>query len=255
MLRRLLSLVIIMSGLLPRAAASGPLPALIDEIRPSVVAVGTHAAANRPPARFRGTGFVVGDGRFVVTNYHVLPPSLDSKSLEHIAVFSGRGRNVVMHPARLEVADPAHDLALLRIDGEPLPAVQIAETAALREGDEIAFTGFPIGTVLGLHPVTHRGIVSALTPVVIPTPSAQQLTARMVRAIGEPYDVLQLDATAYPGNSGSPVFAVESGKVVGVVNMVFVKSTKEASLSAPSGITYAMPARYVQALLKQAQKR
>ena len=62
--------------------------------------------------------------------------------------------------------------------------------------------------------------------------------------------MFQLDATAYPGNSGSPVYDPDTGEVIGVVNMVFVKSTKEAALTQPSGITYAIPSRYLVELLK-----
>ena len=63
----------------------------------------------------------------------------------------------------------------------------------------------------------------------------------------DPYEVFELDAIAYPGNSGSPVWHPETGEVLGVVNSVYVKGAKEAALSAPSGITYAIPAKYVQA--------
>jgi S1-C subfamily serine protease len=54
-----------------------------------------------------------------------------------------------------------------------------------------------------------------------------------------------LDATAYPGNSGSPLYIPETGEVVGVINKVFVKESREAVLEKPSGITYAIPVRYV----------
>jgi len=63
------------------------------------------------------------------------------------------------------------------------------------------------------------------------------------------FDAFQLDATAYPGNSGSPVFELATGSVVGVVNSVVVKETRETMLSSPSGITYAVPAKYIKALL------
>ena len=55
---------------------------------------------------------------------------------------------------------------------------------------------------------------------------------------------------AYPGNSGSPVYDPETGKVLGVINMVFVKGTKESVLTQPSGITYAVPSNHLRALLQ-----
>ena len=63
--------------------------------------------------------------------------------------------------------------------------------------------------------------------------------------------MFQLDATAYPGNSGSPLYDGNTGLVIGVINSVFVKGAKENVLRDPSGITYAIPARYVQELLKR----
>jgi S1-C subfamily serine protease len=125
----------------------------------------------------------------------------------------------------------------------------------MREGEDIAFTGFPIGMVLGLYPVTHHGVVAAISPMAPPQMSARQLTARQIRAMRDPFDVLQLDATAYPGNSGSPVYDPASGVVVGVVNSVFVKGTKESALENPTGITYAIPVRFVKELLQQAEKK
>ena len=66
-----------------------------------------------------------------------------------------------------------------------------------------------------------------------------------------PFVVYQLDIVAYPGNSGSPVYNVETGEVIGVVNSVFVKGTKESALEKPSGISYAIPVKYVHDLLKK----
>lgn len=232
-------------------ASADSLPETIEKIRASIVAVGTHAATNRPPAQFRGTGFVVGDGRLVVTNHHVVPTLLDTEHFETLAVFSGRGQQVRMHRAKVLASDSEHDLALLRIEGEPLPALTVSGQSRVREGQSIALTGFPIGMVLGLYPVTHRGIIAAITPLVIPAASAQQLTAKAVRAIDRPFDVYQLDATAYPGNSGSPVYDPETGQVLGVINMVLVKATKESALSDPTGISYAIPSAYVLNLLNQ----
>jgi S1-C subfamily serine protease len=71
-----------------------------------------------------------------------------------------------------------------------------------------------------------------------------------VRRLGAgAYRVFQLDAVAYPGNSGSPVYHPETGAVVAIVNSVFVKATKESLLAQPSGITYAIPAQKLQELL------
>jgi S1-C subfamily serine protease len=104
---------------------------------------------------------------------------------------------------------------------------------------------------LGLYPVTHRGIVSAIAPMAQPSSNSSGLNAAMIRRMRGQFSAFQLDATAYPGNSGSPVFELERGHVIGVINSVLVKETRESLLSHPSGITYAIPAKYLSSLLNR----
>ncbi|MBT0962259.1 S1 family peptidase [Denitromonas iodatirespirans] len=231
------------------ASARADLPATVARIKPSIVAVGTYEPTRSPAFRFLGTGFVVGDGLTIATNAHVLPASLDASLRESLAVAIPLGDKVNVRSAEKLRSDPAHDLATLRIVGPALPALNLSDVEVL-EGQSVAFTGFPIGSALGLKPATHRGIVAAITPISIPRGNARELNARQIRSLGsDPFSVYQLDATAYPGNSGSPLFDPESGVVIGVLNMVFVKETKENVLSKPSGISYAIPARYLNQLL------
>jgi len=68
------------------------------------------------------------------------------------------------------------------------------------------------------------------------------------------FPMFQLDATAYPGQSGSPLYDGASGEVVGIINMVLVKSTKESALSQPSGISYAIPSRALIELLARVKR-
>jgi len=225
----------------------------IVRVKPSIVGVGSLERTRAPPFQFRGTGFVVADGLTVVTNAHVLPSLLDSAHGEVLAVAlpaSGTTPPTVREATRLAV-DYDSDLALLKLTGTPLPALRVRNSDSVREGQEILLTGYPIGTVLGLVPATHRGIVAAITPIAIPQGRAGELDAAVVRRLGSaPFPVFQLDATAYPGNSGSPIYDPATGDVLGIVNMVFVKGTKEAALTQPSGITYAVPSTRLEALLK-----
>ena len=230
------------------------LPDTIDKVRGSVVGIGSIFPAKRldgstSPLTFKGTGFVVGNGRQVVTNYDVIEKPLDDKKREKLAVFSGKGKSAKVHMAKIVATDPDHDLALLEFVGPALPILTLGNNKLLREGENIAFTGFPIGIVLGLNQVTHRGIVSVITPIVMPALSSKTLTAAQIKRARAPFNVYQLDATAYPGNSGSPVYDVNTGVVIGVINSVFVKKTKEAMLKDPSAISYAIPVKYVKDLL------
>ena len=112
----------------------------------------------------------------------------------------------------------------------------------------MAFTGYPLGEAMGLTPVTHRGIVSAIAPLVPPASRAGELTALHMSRARKGLTAFQLDATAYPGNSGSPVYNY-SGEVIGVLNSVVVKETRENLLTQPSGISYAIPSRHIVTLL------
>jgi serine protease Do len=235
---------------LPSAADDGP-PAAIAKLKPSIVAVGTFNRLRNPQFNFAGTGFAVGKGLHIATNAHVLPREVDIQRNESLAVaLRTPNGSVQVRAARRAAFDPSHDLALLEIQGEPLPAVSLGDSGTVREGETYLLTGFPIGAVLGLYPVTHRSMIAALTPIVIPAARADQLDAKAVRRLARgSFGVFQLDGTAYPGNSGSPVYHPETGAVIGIVNSVFVKGTKEAALSAPSGITYAIPVEKLKRLL------
>lgn len=233
-----------------RDAAAGGLVETLSRVKPSIVAVGTFQRTRSPAFRFLGTGFAVGDGSLIATNAHVVPEGLAEEQMEMLVIaVPGGDRSTVRRVVKAAI-DKDHDLALLRLDGVPLPALRLSGADPVREGQSVALTGFPIGSVLGLAPVTHRGIIAAITPIGIPQASAGVLNPSLIRRLStNPFRVYQLDATTYPGNSGSPVFIPESGDVIGVVNMVFVKSTKESILSEPSGISYAIPARYLKTLL------
>ncbi len=238
------------------AQALSDAPQTIQRVKASVVAVGSFQRTRSPAFRFLGTGFAVGDGATIVTNAHVLPATLDVEKLETIAILiAGQGREAQLRPATRGAADPAHDLALLRIEGAPLPPLTLRNSEDVREGEAILFTGFPIGNVLGPHPATHRGMVAAITPIAIPMANSSQLDPHLVRQLTSgAFPVFQLDATAYPGNSGSPVYSPATGEVIGVVNMVFVKGTKESVLAQPSGITYAIPSGYLVELMKRGKR-
>ena len=251
--RRLLACALALPAALALAPiARAELASTLARVKPSVVAVGTYQRTRSPAFQFRGTGFAVGDGMLVATNAHVLPDEIDGAKMEALViVLPGDGLTGAVRPVRVVASAPKQDLALLRLEsGPPLPALRLAAGGGVVEGQEVAFTGFPIGAVLGMTPVTHRGIVSAITPIAIPQANSRDLDPALVRRLAtDPFRVYQLDATAYPGNSGSPLYDPASGEVIGVLNMVFVKSTKEKVLADPSGISYAIPVEYLQRLL------
>ena len=177
----------------------------IGKIKPSVVGVGVYTPLGQPRNELRGTGFAVADGQYVVTNKHVLPEVLDEELNQKMVVFVGNGKDAKPRNATIVDSDLVHDLALLKVEGNALPPMSLAKDKFIKEGSTIAFTGFPIGAILGLYPV----------------------------------------------NSGSAMYNQHTGEVIGVINKVFVQDTKEGAISNPSGITYAIPVKWVRELLKK----
>jgi S1-C subfamily serine protease len=231
----------------PATAAWAGLPEVVAAARASVLPIGRFDPLGSPRFSFRGSAFVVGDGRQVVTCDHVVPPGeLPAWVLQRPLPGGGsEWRRLTM-----TTRDPEHDLALLALEGEPLPALPLAPDDAPREGQEVLVLGFPIGGLLGFQPVTHRGIISSIAPLALPAANAAQLRDSSIAALRRAsFDILQLDATAYPGNSGGPLLDAVSGQVLGVLNMVLARGGREAALSAPTGISYAIPGRWVRALM------
>ncbi|HEX8787796.1 MAG TPA: serine protease [Telluria sp.] len=248
--RHLLALLAgaVLCNTLPAAELSDLIPA----IKRSVVGVGTFERTRSPSTVFVGTGFVVGDGLGVITNSHVVPDSVDEAHMEQIGIVTGDGAMVRFRPAQLVARDTEHDLAYLRLSGTPLPALELGDSDGVQEGESLAFTGYPLGMVLGLHAATNRAMLSAITPIVMPSLNSRKLDPRQIAQLERnPFSIFQLDGTAYPGNSGSPLYDAASGKVVGVINAVFVKGLKENAISNPSGITYAIPVNYVRKLMQK----
>jgi serine protease Do len=237
-------------------ARAADLPALVAKARGSVLAVGSYSALQTPRFGFRGSGFVVGNGNRLVTNAHVLPERADGESEAPRTVVlippPRAGGEPQVRAATLLEVDRVHDLALLEFEGPALPALALGANEPVAEGSDVVLIGFPIGGILGFTPVTHRGIVASITGVAPPPPSARQLAPQAVLRMRQgSFDIYQLDAVAYPGNSGGPLLDVASGRVVGVINMVLVKGARESALSQPTGITYAIPVRFVDALLEK----
>ncbi|MDO9459561.1 MAG: serine protease [Alphaproteobacteria bacterium] len=233
----------------PQARASDIVDA-IKQVRRSVVAIGTYQELGQPPVRLMGTGFVVGDGGHIITNAHVLPKVLDARNRQSLQAFYGIEAEAKRFELDMVAEDNVHDLALLRIvGGAKLPALTLSKAMA-PEGTRTAITGYPLASLLGLYPITHEGIVSAVKERSFAAYSQGQLTAERVRRLRNSFIVYQVDTNAYPGNSGSPLYDPASKRVLGVVQSVAVREkTQKSAIEAPTGFTFAIPAQFVSALM------
>lgn len=229
------------------------LPRTIERLKPSIVGIATYQKTRSPALNFLGTGFAVGDGTLVLTNAHVVPEGVEGSKLETLGVVVAKNETETDLRLAVRVAqDKERDLILLKISGPPLPALELGDSNAAREGQGFAFTGFPIGMVLGFHPVTHRAMLSSITPIVLPAHNSKRLDSKSISQLKKSaFPVFQLDGTAYPGNSGSPLYDPDTGVVYGIISMVLIKGLKESVLSQPSGITYAIPSSYLRDFLQR----
>ncbi len=140
-----------------------------------------------------GSGFVIDAGGLVVTNHHVIEDADD---------ITVRLSDLGDYAAELVGADPETDLALLRIEADqPLPAVALGDSDAVRVGEDV----FAVGNPFGLGSTVTSGIVSA--------------TERDLRS-GPYVDFIQTDAAINRGNSGGPLFNM-AGEVIGVNSAIY----------------------------------
>ncbi len=160
----------------PTTSASLSVADVVDTARPSVVRVVTEGGS--------GTGFVIDDSGYILTNEHVV------EGLTRVTIVLHGGAQI---SARVVSADAARDIALLKVDNIPGLA-PLAFASAAREGEDVIALGFP----LGLHEsmTVTRGIVSAI---------------RTFSGVKH----LQTDAAINPGNSGGPLLN-DRGEIVGM---------------------------------------
>jgi serine protease Do len=162
-------------------------------------------------ARSLGSGFIISEDGLVLTNHHVI------EDAEEIIVRLSDRREL---KASVIGSDPRSDIALLRIDSDNLPVVNIGGSEKLKRGQWVLAIGSPFGFD---HSVT-AGIVSA--------------TGRSLP--NENYiPFIQTDVAINPGNSGGPLFDME-GRVVGINSQIYSRTGGYMGLSFAIPIEMAM---------------
>jgi putative serine protease PepD len=188
-----------------RPAAQGDISAILAKDVPAVVAITTDGG----PSLGRGggggaaTGFVIDSKGIVVTNDHVVA---DARG---ISVTTSDGKKL---SARVLGQDVSHDLAVLKIDGSDLPAVELGDSDQVQVGDDVVAIGNALDLDGGLS--ATRGIVSGLHRE-IPSDNGARLQG-----------VIQTDAAINPGNSGGPLVDAR-GRVIGINTAIANPSTAQ----------------------------
>jgi serine protease Do len=226
----------------------------IKKVKPSIIAIGTYHPRSRPAVRFYGTGFVFSKKGYAITAEHVISAINKNGDKGNLYAFFPDTGNSKKYRARVLSKNIKYDLAIIKLDGSGFDHVRLGNSSNVEEGQSIAICGYPYGPVFGLFPTTQMGIISNISPMAIPVNRSSLLSNKMITALKDPYIIFQLDCTAFPGNSGGPLFLPETGDIVGVLNSGFVRTTKE-NKQISTGISYAIPINYVKELIDELRRK
>lgn len=236
----------------PAQGRGDSLAEIIPLVKNSVVAVGTYNIKNKPRTQFYGSGVLIDSEGLIVTANHVIHALSRNMQRDFLRVFLYRDPKSKGYPVKVIAQSNRYDLALLKCEGTDFPYLETDKERQLKEGERIAFCGYPYGMILGLYPTTHQGIISSISPNILPVADTAELNAQTVRALSTKYDIYHLDAVVYPGHSGGPVFDPETGKLLGIVSSgLFKKQAQATKFKLPTGISYAIPIEHLDDLLSQ----
>lgn len=192
----------------------------VENLRNSVVMINATRLARNfmygvAPAVGTGSGIIVDKKGYVVTNNHVLEGS------ENVEVVLPSGEST---SGEVLGADPATDIAVVKIEGGDLPAATLADSDKVKAGQMV----LAIGNALGLPggPTVSLGLVGAVGR---PLPWADFIFEGLI----------QTDAAINPGNSGGPLSNL-SGEVIGI---------NTAMIPYAQGVGFAIPANTVKRIM------
>ena len=165
-----------------------------------------------------GSGFIITQDGYIVTNHHVV----SGASSVTVTLHDGRE-----YPATVVGSDSDYDVAVLKINATDLQPVTLGNSSSVNVGDSVLAIGNPLGE---LTFSMSQGIVSCCD--------------RAINVDGTPFNMIQVDASINPGNSGGPLMNLY-GEVVGIV------SAKYSSYSDTTveGLGFASPIGDVQAII------
>jgi len=197
--------------------------AAVEKVSPAVVSVATlrviqESMFDAIPVRGMGSGIIFDSNGGILTNHHIV------EEAERVEVLTPDGKKF---QGEVLGSDAMSDVAVVRVDGENLPAVRLGDSDKLKVGQIAIAIGNPYGFMLP-GPAATVGVISALK--------------RHIHVEGHMYeDLIQTDASINPGNSGGPLVD-SSGMVVGV---------NTANIPFAQGIGFAIPINAARSIAKE----
>jgi S1-C subfamily serine protease len=227
----------------PPKEAAGPVrlqpaleTAILDRVRNAAVFLQVKHVSylnEKTEQESSGSGFFISNDGRIATCWHVVHAQREAPELviplkiQKLEAVVGSGtRHQLLFPARLLAADPASDLAILKVEYRPEAWLEFGDSNRLVPTTPVWVLGYPLGKVFsvlqrGPEYSINRGHVSSLRHDDL-----------------DRLDRIQFDAAVTPGNSGGPVFG-NDGNVVGVTNIAV----------GTSRVNFAVPASKILKLL------
>ena len=182
-----------------------------------------------------GSGFVLSQDGYIVTNYHVIEEAdRDSSNSVTIQVSFANGDK---YDARLVGGEQDNDVAVLKIEATGLTPVTLGDSSKLVVGESVYAIGNPLGELT--YSLTD-GIVSALDRLITTTGTDEN-----GRQTSTTLNVLQTNCAINPGNSGGPLFD-SYGNVIGITTAKYTQSSSGVSAE---GLGFALPINDVKDIL------
>ena len=194
------------------------LQAIYEKCIPSTVSI----LCTLPRGSATGSGVVLSQDGYVITNYHVV------EGAAAISVLFTDGREL---SARMVGGDKLSDLAVLQVDAQDLTPAEFGNSDSLRVGDMVVAIGDPLG--IELRGTMTDGIVSAIN--------------RDLATDGRTLTLIQTNAALNSGNSGGPLINCY-GQVIGINTM---KIGDYVSSAGVEGLGFAIPSTTVKLIVDQ----
>ncbi|MDZ5130780.1 S1C family serine protease [Clostridium perfringens] len=173
-------------------------PQVVEKVTPAVVGVSTKSLVrdqffNVKEQEGLGSGFIINEEGYVVTNYHVI------NGAQEVKVIFSDGKEV---NAKVINYDAERDIAVIKItDDVKMPGIaQLGDSSTVKAGEEVIAIGNPLG----------KEFSSTVTKGIVSSPNRKMKTEN-----GNVLDYIQTDAAINPGNSGGPLIN-SKGEVIGI---------------------------------------
>lgn len=198
---------------------------IVKEVSPATVSLNIIGEDNGKETKLgSGTGFIITDDGYIVTNQHVVVLNEKNVSSYYVTVILPDEKA----PVRAEVvgSDAQTDIAVLKVDTDrKLPCVTLGDSDTLQAGELAVVIGNAMGS---LDDTVTVGVISA--------------PSREIVRNGYHVEIIQTDAAINPGNSGGPLIN-SFGEVVGITNSKIVTSSSE-------NLSFAIPVNSVKKIIE-----